>query len=265
LIEKEGITEDRIHAYVDGWLSAAEAAEVAEGLARDPDAAKRVEDYRRINSALRALHADALEEPVPDRLLAATSQATATVPAYRPLRIAAAIAFLAVGGLVGWTAKGLWMPASPAFTAVLARDAHSAHLAYVSESRHPVEVPGSDSAHLAHWVSARLGQEIPLPALDEFGLTLLGGRIVPAGDRVAALFMYADPGGKRMTLYVRARPDARGDVDFTWSQAAGVGTWSWAEEHLACALTGALPKDRMLEISRRVLEIVYPEAGGRRA
>jgi len=261
LSEKEGITEDRLHAYVDGWLSAAEAAAVEESLALDPDAAKRVEVYRRINSALRALHADALEEPVPDRLLAAT----ATVPAYRPLRIAAAIAFLAVGGLVGWTAKGLWAPASPAFTAVLARDAHSAHLAYVSETRHPVEVPGSDSEHLARWVSARLGQEIPLPALDEFGLTLIGGRIVPAGDRVAALFMYADPGGKRVTLYVRARPGAKGDVDFTWSQAAGVGTWSWAEEHLACALTGALPKDRMLAISRRVLEIVYPEEGGSHA
>ena len=90
---------------------------------------------------------------------------------------AAVVAFL-VGGAAGWVARGASAAAPSSFDTFTA-DALEAYKLYVVEVRHPVEVPGSERAHLTQWLSKRLGSELRIPDLQSIGLKLVGGRLLP--------------------------------------------------------------------------------------
>ena len=47
----------------------------------------------------------------------------------------------------------------------------------------PVEVPGSERAHLQQWLTKRCGWDVRAPELDATGLKLVGGRLLPGPDR----------------------------------------------------------------------------------
>jgi len=53
----EAVSNDELHAYVDGALDAAHHARVAAYLTSHPDEAERAHDYARLNEGLRALGA----------------------------------------------------------------------------------------------------------------------------------------------------------------------------------------------------------------
>jgi anti-sigma factor RsiW len=57
---------------------------------------------------------------------------------------------------------------------VFATEALDAYKLYVVEVRHPVEVPGSERAHMTQWLSKRLGEELRIPELQSIGLKLVG-------------------------------------------------------------------------------------------
>lgn len=64
-------SDETLAAYVDGELDPAAGAEIEEAARRDPSIGARLEQYRALRRRLRAAYAVELEEPVPDRLLAA--------------------------------------------------------------------------------------------------------------------------------------------------------------------------------------------------
>ncbi len=80
------------------------------------------------------------------------------------------------------------------------------------EVRHPVEVPGSERAHLQQWLTKRCGWIVRAPELDATGLKLVGGRLLPGPDGPASFLMYESASGERFTLYA-ARAQGRDDAD----------------------------------------------------
>lgn len=70
------LDEERLRAYVDGELDAAQAAEIEAGLARDAEAAAFVAREQALRQRLQAAFAPVLDEPVPARL----QQALDTTP-----------------------------------------------------------------------------------------------------------------------------------------------------------------------------------------
>ncbi len=66
-------------------------------------------------------------------------------------------------------------------------DALDAYKLYVVEVRHPVEVPGSERAHMTQWLSKRLGYELRIPDLQSIGLKLVGGRLLPGANGAAGV------------------------------------------------------------------------------
>ena len=62
------VTESELHAYVDGALPAARAAEVDAWLSGHPEDAARVSAYREQIAALRREFDPVLHDPVPHRL-----------------------------------------------------------------------------------------------------------------------------------------------------------------------------------------------------
>jgi anti-sigma factor RsiW len=62
------ISEDDLHAYVDGDIEPVRRLDIALYLARHPDEAARMEVFRAQREAIHALFDDCLHQPVPRRL-----------------------------------------------------------------------------------------------------------------------------------------------------------------------------------------------------
>ena len=96
----------------------------------------------------------------------------------------------------------------------------------------------------------RLDHPVQVPDLSEQGFRLMGGRVLPAGERPAALLMYDDAKGTRLTLY--ARPGADGHAGIRYARDGDVTAFSWAENGLAYAVTARIDEARLLTIAQSV-------------
>ena len=206
---------------------------------------------RKLNASLHAVFDPILDEPVPAAFLRPAGRR----PMWRGvgLRIAAGVALLAVGVGAGWLLRG-GVPGAGSTDASLqfTTDAHRAHVIYVAERRHAVEVAASED-HLFRWLSARLGGDIVAPSLGDFGFTLLGGRLLPQDDRVAAQFMYQDAQERRLTLYITAFAD----LQATEVQVRAFDDSSalyWTDGDFGFAMIGDLPRDQLIDIANAAFQ-----------
>jgi len=72
------ISDETLMAYADGELDAATRASIEAAMQEDPEVAKRVARHRALREAMRGAFSAVLEEPVPERLIAAArGQSTA--------------------------------------------------------------------------------------------------------------------------------------------------------------------------------------------
>lgn len=226
------VTEDELHAYVDGALDAEARARVAAWLADNPYDAARVATYE---SQIDAMHGEfdaILEEPVPAGLMEYKDRPT-TMPLWQ--RIAAAILLLAVGGAAGWIVRDFSGPVPGQLD--VAQNAISAHSIYIKERRHAVEVEAKEEKHLVKWLSKRLGQPIKTPDLLALGYRLVGGRLLPDDGKPTAQFMYEDDKGARLTVYVRRNIESR-ESAFQFVSYKRVSAFYWIDADFAYALVG---------------------------
>jgi anti-sigma factor RsiW len=242
------ITDEDLHAYVDGRLDEPRRAALEAWLTAHPSEAERVHQYQRINQELHTLFDPVLREPIPAHLVPARRPRRGGLP----LRAAAAVLIFLLGGAAGWLARDVNTPA-PSSTAALPQLAASAHIVYLPEVRHPVEVGAEEEQHLVAWLSKRLGTQIHAPSLGELGYHLVGGRLLPAEGQPAAFFMYQDELGNRLTLYVRAGVEDREETAFRYSEENGMGVFYWVDGKLGYALTGEAERARLL----RAAHLVY--------
>lgn len=84
------IPDEMVMAYVDGELDPADAARVEAAIAGDPDLAAAVARHRALRRRLGAAYAPVLDEPVPERLLAAARREAVTTSKVTEIRAAAA-------------------------------------------------------------------------------------------------------------------------------------------------------------------------------
>jgi anti-sigma factor RsiW len=243
------ITEDELHAYADGALPDDRIGAVESYLAANPVEAARVAEWRAQTSAIRARFGAIADEPVPERLQLESILLRAS--GLRRKVAAAAMIALIVGAAGGWFANDYFRTSAPNQAArALAEAALEAHRLYINEVRHPIEVR-ADEAHLLPWLSRRVGSQVRAPLLDEEGLKLLGGRLLPGSRGPAALIMYEGQGGERITITsVRAGRDERSA--FKWRQAGDIGALAWIESGLAFVVAGPAERERLDRIARRV-------------
>jgi anti-sigma factor RsiW len=244
------VTEDELHAYVDGELPSDRRPMVEAWLAAHPDDMARVNAWRALADAIRARYGTVATEPVPARL--SVRQIERAGRPWGGIAAAVTIAAFLVGGAAGWTAHDVTTPRSSA-AATSTAEAVDAYKLYVVEVRHPVEVPGNEEAHLTQWLSKRVGYQLRIPDLSPVGLKLVGGRLLPGPRGAAAFFMYESTNGERFTLYsTRAGgPDSalRYNVD------GQVGALYWADGDIAYVVNGEANQERL----QKVAETVYAQ------
>lgn len=239
----EPVSDNDLHAFVDGQLDEKRRREVAAYLAENTEAAARVAAYRAQNEALKVLFEPALSEPVPRRLgLPASSRR-----ALHARWAAAAAVLLIAGGVLGWAGGGALRPAAAPIVAV-ARQAAIAHAVFTPQRLHPVEVTGDHEAHLVAWLSKVLGQPLRAPRLTDVGYALVGGRLLSSDDGPAAQFMYEDKSGRRLTLYAVSDPRQHGKTAFRYIEEKGIAVFYWIDGPLGYALAGRMSRAELLKV-----------------
>src|SRR5437763_10615335 len=237
------VTEHELHAYVDGELPPERMAAVEAWLASHPEDAGRVAEWRAQAEAIRARYAALEGAPARfdlDKLMR-RPRLWRSVAA-----VAVMIAFLA-GGIVGWMVHGA-SAAAPSRFDIFTTQALEAHKVYVVEVRHPVEVTGSERAHLVQWLSKRLDYELRVPNFEDIGLRLIGGRLLPGPFGPAAFCMYEGPSGERFTIYY-ARTDAPASA-LRYRAGDRFAAVYWAERGLGYVVSGPEDRARLMAVSQ---------------
>jgi len=247
------ITEDDLHAYVDGQLPPGRRPEIERYLAANPETGRRIAAYQDQRMALRAALAG-VSEPLPSKLDLTRILQERRRPRAAMWRIAAGLVLaLGVGGAGGWFLHG---PATPNRTtlalSLLEQQALATHTVFAADRRHPIEVGAAEEAHLRQWLSNRLGRTVVPPDLTAAGYHLIGGRLLATEHgAAAALFMYDDAAGKRLSLLLRPMStDLR--VPLTDIGQGDMKGCIWIEKGMGYAAVAALPDTELDRIAGHI-------------
>ena len=212
-----------------------------------------------------------LGEALPPRLQRAARPQT---PWYLQ-RLAAGVAIAVVSGAAGWGLRGGTLledcslaqrgPAAMtlASAAGFAQRAAVAHAVYSPDVRRPVEVSADQEDQLVAWLSKRMGTPMKPPHLQALGYTLDGGRLLPGGQGPVAQFMYHDPAGAKLTLYVSREisgvdPASKGalnqDTAFRFAREGNVNVFYWVDGALGYAISADAEKAELARVSGEVYQ-----------
>jgi len=276
--QQTAVSEEEIHAYVDGSLAAHRREEIDRLLERNEDLAARISDYFAINNMFHDRYDRVLAEPVPKRLVDAAGgrRAQAANSASFWPRLAGMAATLVLGVAIGAAATNggalsSMMPGggnsfmrTARFDENMAfvRQSAMAHVVYAPEVMRPVEV-GVDREHeLVKWVSSRLGTDVHPPVLTRNGFELMGGRILPGSDGPIAQFMYRDAQGERVTLCISHRKVNSNTTAFKLYQDGLVNVFYWVDGDFGYAVSGGIDRKMLLDLSHDVYAQLTAGTGG---
>jgi anti-sigma factor RsiW len=270
-------------AYVDGEVDAATAREIEAAIAADPAVAARVQRLRNSTVLARAAFADALHEPVPERLLAvfgataAIAPASAAAPVAGPEKIvplarrrttspsrtligwamAASVAALVVGygagtwrlttpepaGLQNASLSDRWLDNIAGYYNVYANS-------LATKDKLLVDFNAEDVPELEKWFGAKLNRKLAVPNLSTQGFTAQGGRLVIINGKPAAQFLYSSDKSELVELVI-----AFTDAPYMPAQSAQRGDVNivhWRDNGYAYAFAGAIDTSRLQALADRV-------------
>ena len=259
------VTEEELHAYVDGELPHDRRETVENWLTTHPDDMARVGAWRTQADSIRTRYGAVAAEPVPERL--ALERLMANESGWRSWRGIAAAATIALilGGTGGWFARGTIadapppqqiteQPAKDGFAAFTS-EAMEAYKLYVVEVRHPVEVAATDADHLVQWLSKRVGYKLRAPNLEGVGLKLVGGRLLPGPTGAAAFFMYESASGERYTLYCGKTQAPATALRYKDSGTPGTASAVyWSSDDVAYVVSGRADRKQLKVVAAAAYE-----------
>ncbi len=242
------ISEEDLHAYVDGRLDPERRAVVGAYLRETPDAAARVAEDIAQRQALRAALGPLAAEPLPPSLnLARLVEERLTRRRFPWLATAAAIVALLIGGGGGWLLKSQ----PPAGLQALVQEAGASYAVFVPDVNRPVELWADQKALLTRWISRRLDRPINPPDLSAQGYHLLGGRLLASPHGAAALFVYENDHKTRLTLYVRPMKAGQTAPMRLVDATSGDGC-AWIEHGIGYMVMAAEPYDELQRLADEV-------------
>ena len=235
----DAVSETDLHAFIDGELSPARAAEVEAALARDPLLAARVRDFQADKLALAAAYGPLADAPIPAALLAAARAAPRKPISRRHLALAAAgTVALAACLVLALTPR---TPRDPAVEqALAARD----------NARAPTrELDGRDLAGVAaadQAMSAMLGNPVRTPDLGRAGFNLVSAEIYGGPRSDAVQLRYEDSARRLFAIFLRppAGPDA-----FEMTQRGPVRICVWQNADVTAVMTGEMSTPELFHLA----------------
>ncbi|MBA1190439.1 anti-sigma factor [Pseudomonas entomophila] len=192
-------SEHELHAYVDDRLDPARRAQITLWLASHPQEQAMVDGWRDDARRLRAALAGGYDA----RADAGPSLATVRQRLVRRRRqhlatAALLLLTLGLGSLGGWQAReATWLAGTPPMA-----DAVQAHRLFAETAA--LDIQARDPARLRAWLARHFTQVGDLPDLAEQGLVPVGARLLANENGPAALLLYEDAQGGRLSVFLRA-------------------------------------------------------------
>jgi len=192
-------SEDELHAYVDDRLTPPRRAEVQAWLAANPQEAARIDAWRNDARRLRAALAGFGEQPGAAQLDLGQVQRRLRQRRQRRLASAAVLLLaLGVGGLGGWQARQVTLAGNELPMA----DAVQAHRLFAGSEA--LDIQASDPTQLRDWLGRHFNRVGQLPDLTGYGFQPVGARLLSNEQGPAALLVFQDRAGQRISLFLRS-------------------------------------------------------------
>ncbi len=249
-LDERPISDDDLHAFVDGLLNSERQKEVRGYLAERPEAAARVTAWQKEGETLRQALEWQLKEAVP-----ATLNITRLIEARHSdrrafLRLAASIVIaLMVGTGGGWMMHG---PSIPSGISALSLEAAAAHRVFATGPRHSTTFDVVDPTQLASWTQQELGRAVTPPDLTGAGYHLVGARLVSTEYGPACMFLYSSDRGPRITLFVRQMKSRDMNAPMRAIRVQEAIGYAWARRGLGVSLISTDPMPSLHSLSNRV-------------
>jgi anti-sigma factor RsiW len=265
--------DEALVAYIDGELDGAERQEVEAWIKADPELRDRLAALAQSSDLVRSAYADIVDEPVPDRLIAAARGETAEAlappreaeilflrrprPGRLPIAIsrrqiglaaAAALFGLIVGGagtfvgmnaLIGANSGAERQLAAAVASTWLDNAAGNYKLIVNAGDQIPMDVPVSnDPTEALQKISQTLPQQVRLPDLKPWGLSFRGARLVVVEGRPGVQLVYNTENKAIGPLTLVIGATKQSDIAPTFDRRQDVNMLYWRHQGRAYALVG---------------------------
>lgn len=247
------IGDDDIQAFIDGRLAPVRQREVEVFLASEPALRIRAEQFRADAQALRAAAQLRRPEPIPASLRLSEVRrrnAARTMAVHR--RLAAGICIFALG-----TALGMAIPQQAAETPPprpQMTDAVIAFRAFAGRAGDAVEVPAAQTAALKRMMSRHLKQNVSVPDLSGLGLAFRGGRLLSSDEGPGGMFVYDDPAGGHVALYMKTLASPR-KAALASRQEGDLVAYFWFTGELGYAVLGSSGSPFVTRAAERLSDV----------
>ncbi|EJM88330.1 putative transmembrane transcriptional regulator (anti-sigma factor) [Pseudomonas sp. GM74] len=193
-------SERDLHAYVDHQLSDVDRRLVETFLATDPQAAAQVRAWQLDAQALRAALGGALQHPSNPDLDPVVIRQRLKRQSRRHLASAAVLLIaVSVGGFSGWQAREMTL-ASPQLPMT---DALQAYRLIAQQGLLPADYKVGDDGDMQGWLDRYFTRANRLPDLSGAGFKPASGRLLSTEQGPAAMVVYENQGGQKISFYVR--------------------------------------------------------------
>jgi len=241
----------RLHAYVDGELTASGIAEVDGHCVGCQECASLVSAEREFRALLRRQPRDAAPSELRARILRRVRRDAAFATGRRWLLLPAVAAAAAIVAAVLLPAR-----TPPPLVA----DLVDKHIAYAQIER-PAELPSTNPREVAEWFQSKAGMQVTVPDYSPSGIQLTGARLAEAHERKAAYLLY-EKGRTLLSVFMvplstseatlPGRRVSYRDHDYVAYEQKGYRTVSWSDGQAVYGLVSMLDYDALLECADRL-------------
>ena len=236
------ITEEELHAFIDGEIESSRRDEIARLLSADAALAQRVAEFRKDKQRLASIFAPLLDRPVPRSWEARIRQRQVRRPWRRDMAAITAIAATLVLVL-----GGVWLSSrvSPPQTRSLVSEALAARS---GDLRPDITLSsGVDALTAGHEISTALAMKAKAPILTRFGYHLASVKSYAVDSKRHTLeLVYANSDGRELMLYVSR---SVGAPRFDQFESGGLRICIWQDDVVGMVMTGHLSAAEMQRLA----------------
>lgn len=193
-------SERDLHAYVDHQLSDADRQLLEIFLGNHPEVAAQVQAWQQDAQHLRAALGGALQQPANPELDPAVIRQRLKRRSRQHLASAAALLIaVSVGGFSGWQAREMTLLS----TSLPMSDALQAYRLIAQQGLLPADYKVSEDGDMQGWLDRYFTRAHRLPDLSGAGFKAVSGRLLSTDQGPAAMVVYENQGGQKISFYVR--------------------------------------------------------------
>ena len=194
-------SERDLHAYVDHQLNEADRRLVDTWLTTHPESAAQVRAWQHDAQLLRAALGGALQQPANPELDPALIRQRLKRQSRRHLASAAVLLIaVGIGGFSGWQAREMTL-VRPAMLPMT--DALQAYRLIAQQGMLPADYQVASAVDMQRWLDRYFTRASRLPDLKAAGFEPVSGRLLSTDEGPAAMVMYEDGSGHKVSFYVR--------------------------------------------------------------